>query len=600
MLVQRLRRTSTRRSRFRSAGVGIVVRTFSLQRWRPFPARAPIETALDAGLRSARLGLGPPVRVPAGPALPAARATARGRWRTCAHRCALHPCFAFFCRADAVPRPIGFRGCGLRWLVGVDPLDAFVAARRARDLLGLYGRVRSAPTSPSRAPRRGALSRSGALHLYGRSDHQHWIADLPPAFLLAFSPTVLLGMPRALSSSPARRSRSILTGRLCDSCPSRLARGLKVEAAVGIRVRVPRRMSARDAGFLYLERSHTQLHIGCVAILDGRLRREELIGRIEERLPRLRRYGQRAMRVPLSLGHPSWEDDPGFRVEHHVTRWGLPAPGGEGELREAVARLFTGPLDRERPLWEMHVIEGLAEGDGDVQKVTTHDRRHAGAQLLGAARRDRPAPRGEHAVRPESELPDRAAFARALGDGSPRVRAAWPGLARALAAARRVGRMRRLRDAAFSRPLRRARCRSCRGTRRSAAPRVAFTKLRYRGRAPRGARREPQRRGAAVLKAGSSASSRRTGRENARPRDDGARAGDLRSPGEAGSWHRISASWCRSRRPAAWVPRLAPSAPPPRAKTSGAWTGITRCSSCGGSRTEGRLSGTPSLGGTRK
>ena len=146
----------------------------------------------------------------------------------------------------------------------------------------------------------------------------------------------------------------------------------------------PRRMSARDAGFLYLERSHTQLHIGCVALVEGTLRREELVARIEERLPRLRRYGQRAMQVPLSLGHPSWEDDPGFVADHHVSRWGLPPPGGESELREAVARLLEQPLDRERPLWEMHLIEGLAGGRSVVFQKVHHCMIDgmAGAQLL--------------------------------------------------------------------------------------------------------------------------------------------------------------------------------------------------------------------------
>jgi hypothetical protein len=50
---------------------------------------------------------------------------------------------------------------------------------------------------------------------------------------------------------------------------SRLARDLKVETAVSVRIpRPPRRMSARDAGFLYLERSHTQLHMGLAADAD--------------------------------------------------------------------------------------------------------------------------------------------------------------------------------------------------------------------------------------------------------------------------------------------------------------------------------------------
>ena len=215
-------------------------------------------------------------------------------------------------------------------------------------------------------------------------------------------------------------------------------------------------MSARDAGFLYLERSHTQLHIGCVAILEGTLRREELIARLEERLPRLRRYGQRAMHVPFSLGHPSWEDDPEFRVEHHVVRWGLPAPGGEGELREAVAHLLAQPLDRSRPLWEMHLLEGLAGGQTALVQKVHHCMIDgmAGAQLLEALLdpEPRPAAHEAKAPRPEVELPDGGQrFVRALGDElSARARGVgslWRALSRPRAAS---DAMRRLRDAAFS------------------------------------------------------------------------------------------------------------------------------------------------------
>jgi WS/DGAT/MGAT family acyltransferase len=215
-------------------------------------------------------------------------------------------------------------------------------------------------------------------------------------------------------------------------------------------------MSARDAGFLYLERSHTQLHIGCVAILEGSLRREGLIARIEERLPRLRRYGQRAMRVPFSLGHPSWEDDPEFRVEHHVVRWGLPAPGGEGELREAVAHLLAQPLDRSRPLWEMHLLEGLVDGRTALFQKVHHCMIDgmAGAQLLEVLLDAEPAPArlAPPSRRLDEELPDaRQRLGRALGEGLAEgvrgVASAWRALARPRAAA---DAMRRLRDAAFS------------------------------------------------------------------------------------------------------------------------------------------------------
>jgi len=215
-------------------------------------------------------------------------------------------------------------------------------------------------------------------------------------------------------------------------------------------------MSARDAGFLYLERSHTQLHIGCVAILEGTLRREELVARIEERLPRLRRYGQRAMRVPFSVGHPSWEDDPEFCVEHHVSRWGLPAPGGEGELREAVARLLAQPLDRERPLWEMHLLEGLADGRNALFQKVHHCMIDgvAGAQMLETLldAEPKPPPRVALGLRYQAELPDASQrFARALGEEvatrARGVASLWRAVSRPRAAS---DSMRRLRDAAFS------------------------------------------------------------------------------------------------------------------------------------------------------
>ena len=106
-----------------------------------------------------------------------------------------------------------------------------------------------------------------------------------------------------------------------------------------VRIRGPdARMTTRDAGFLYLERPHAPLHIGCVAVLEGPLTLRRLAERIEARLPRLRRYAQRAVPVPFELAHPSWEDDPGFDVHNHLFRWALPPPGGRAELREASRR----------------------------------------------------------------------------------------------------------------------------------------------------------------------------------------------------------------------------------------------------------------------
>ena len=66
--------------------------------------------------------------------------------------------------------------------------------------------------------------------------------------------------------------------------------------------------------------------------------------------------------VPFGLQHPAMVDDPDFDIEYHVRRASLPSPGGLGELADLAADLASRPLDRRRPLWEFHVVEGLADG----------------------------------------------------------------------------------------------------------------------------------------------------------------------------------------------------------------------------------------------
>ena len=127
-------------------------------------------------------------------------------------------------------------------------------------------------------------------------------------------------------------------------------------------VRPPRQMSATDAGFLYLDRPHAPLQIAAVVRLSGRISVEELAVRIESRIGRAPRYAQRAVPVPFALGHFAWEDAPDFDARDHVQRWSLPAPGGEHELCELAARLMAQPLARDRPLWEMHLLEGSHDG----------------------------------------------------------------------------------------------------------------------------------------------------------------------------------------------------------------------------------------------
>jgi WS/DGAT/MGAT family acyltransferase len=68
-------------------------------------------------------------------------------------------------------------------------------------------------------------------------------------------------------------------------------------------------------------------------------------------------------RVRISAtGGPQWTRDPNFDLEYHVRRSALPAPGSRAQLGELTSRLHSFLLDRDRPLWELHIIEGLEGG----------------------------------------------------------------------------------------------------------------------------------------------------------------------------------------------------------------------------------------------
>jgi WS/DGAT/MGAT family acyltransferase len=125
------------------------------------------------------------------------------------------------------------------------------------------------------------------------------------------------------------------------------------------------RMSPLDAAFLDIEDEdpHASLAIASVAVIEGPApSHEEFVAAIRARLPLVPRYRQRAWQVPFDLGHPVWADDPHFDLTYHVRRTALPAAGDDQALCRLVARIMSQRLDRERPLWEYWVVEGLAGG----------------------------------------------------------------------------------------------------------------------------------------------------------------------------------------------------------------------------------------------
>jgi WS/DGAT/MGAT family acyltransferase len=129
---------------------------------------------------------------------------------------------------------------------------------------------------------------------------------------------------------------------------------------------MPNRMTALDASFLFMETASTPMHAGGVAVFTpppGGFDHERLVRLIKQRIPFVPRYRQRIRDVPFGVARPVWVDDERFDVTYHVRRSALPKPGSRDQLNELVARLMSRPLDRSRPLWEMYLVEGLADGN---------------------------------------------------------------------------------------------------------------------------------------------------------------------------------------------------------------------------------------------
>lgn len=134
----------------------------------------------------------------------------------------------------------------------------------------------------------------------------------------------------------------------------------------------PERMTAIEASFLALERAGFPMHVAGVVVFDGRrpLLMRELSQLVSKRLRRVSRFHQRA-RTPFA-GQPVWEHAPRLRLRSHLFHHQLPTPGRVSQLRELCARIHQEPLDRKRPLWEMHLIDGLAGGQQALLTKTHH------------------------------------------------------------------------------------------------------------------------------------------------------------------------------------------------------------------------------------
>ena len=155
--------------------------------------------------------------------------------------------------------------------------------------------------------------------------------------------------------------------------------------------RLVRQLTSLDAEFLAIEDDRNHAHVSGLAVLDpsgapeSALHLADLRNLVEERIHLLPPFRWRLEEVPFGLDHPWWVEDEEFDLSFHIRELALPPPGDNRQLATQVERIFSRPLDRTKPLWEMYLIQGV-HGDRTAVLSKIH---HAvvdgvsGAEILG-------------------------------------------------------------------------------------------------------------------------------------------------------------------------------------------------------------------------
>jgi len=128
------------------------------------------------------------------------------------------------------------------------------------------------------------------------------------------------------------------------------------------------RLSGLDASFLYIESPTQPLHVCSILELDtstvpGGYTFDRLRDELALRIAAIPEFRAKLADSQLNLDYPVWVEDDAFDLDRHLLRIGLPSPGGRRELAEVCGHIATAPLERDRPLWEMWVIEGVCDTD---------------------------------------------------------------------------------------------------------------------------------------------------------------------------------------------------------------------------------------------
>ena len=123
-----------------------------------------------------------------------------------------------------------------------------------------------------------------------------------------------------------------------------------------------RRLSSLDATFLYLEKKECPLHIGSTTVFEGKIPLKDLRKHIEDRLHLIPRYQQKVVPDPFNIAHPTWEYDEDFDIKNHIFEIKSKKKVTHQDLVRIAGEKLSVVMDRNKPLWELFVINNLEGG----------------------------------------------------------------------------------------------------------------------------------------------------------------------------------------------------------------------------------------------
>ena len=130
-----------------------------------------------------------------------------------------------------------------------------------------------------------------------------------------------------------------------------------------------RPMSPGDAVWFHMDGPANTAVITGILITTAPLDFEKVKRVYSHRLTRFRRFSERVVESGLPYPTPHWEAMPGFAIEQQLHHVALPAPGGDAALADLISDIASTPLDHARPLWDVHVVDGVGGGSALITRM---------------------------------------------------------------------------------------------------------------------------------------------------------------------------------------------------------------------------------------